>query len=417
MDTSIEISSFLSTRVKVLAPFGGLPLSSFLQSPPDSAEPFADDRIEAIAALSDRLMKDPSIRKDPANVAVAFWLRRANLNRFKTSHKARIHAAPEVVWTPAGRVFHVAPSNVDTLFLYSWALAYLCGNANIVRLSKQQPAQVQALLEAFSRTAESAPCLLTQNRFVTYEHDEEISGVFSAWCDHRIVWGGNATVEALRKVPLNPHASERSFASKFSYSMVKAAAVLALAPPDLHQLASACFNDLFWFDQAACSSPQVMFWVGSTADTEAASRLLLDALQSVADRRGYVADLALASTRLSAAFDLCLRSEATVDLSRSALVTVQLLGNESLSKEICGGGYLRMIHLETSLGILSLLDRGDQTITHFGFERSELLQLAPGFGSRGVDRLIPLGEALAFDPIWDGFDLVEDCMRRISIRI
>ena len=37
-------------------------------------------------------------------------------------------------------------------------------------------------------------------------------------------------------------------------------------------------------------------------------------------------------------------------------------------------------------------------------------------GARGLDRVVPIGEALAFDTVWDGFDLVDDMLRRVRVR-
>lgn len=58
----------------------------------------------------------------------------------------------------------------------------------------------------------------------------------------------------------------------------------------------------------------------------------------------------------------------------------------------------------------------DQTITHFGFSPAELRALAQRAGARGVDRLVPVGEALAFDATWDGYDLIGDFLRRVTVR-
>jgi hypothetical protein len=30
--------------------------------------------------------------------------------------------------------------------------------------------------------------------------------------------------------------------------------------------------------------------------------------------------------------------------------------------------------------------------------------------------VVPIGEALAFDTIWDGFDLLDDMVRRVRVR-
>ena len=37
-------------------------------------------------------------------------------------------------------------------------------------------------------------------------------------------------------------------------------------------------------------------------------------------------------------------------------------------------------------------------------------------GARGLDRVVPIGEALAFDVVWDGFHLIDDVLRRVRVR-
>jgi hypothetical protein len=401
-------------RVRVLTPLGGDGLDAFLARRPSGASPFSQDRLDAIAAFSARLLKTPAFREDPACVAAAFWMRKANLHAFRAAFEAR--SRPDLLWVPAGRVFHVAPSNVDTLFLYSWAIAFLCGNASVVRVSQNLPPAVRALLRALDQTAAGHPVLADGNRFVTYDHDDEVSAIFSRWCSHRIVWGGDATVEALRRVPLNPHASERSFASKFSSALFHAGRYLAATDSEREEVARAFFNDFFGFDQAACSTPQVLFWAGSPEEARAATARFLDALQGEAERRGHTVDPARANRRINHAFDLAIRAESRVDLGHPALVAVEVLDLRDLDKEICGGGFLRIVRVPSPEAVLPFLDERDQTITHFGFTEGEVRDMGRAFAPTGIDRLVPVGEALAFDPVWDGFDLMEDCLRRVSVR-
>ena len=56
-------------------------------------------------------------------------------------------------------------------------------------------------------------------------------------------------------------------------------------------------------------------------------------------------------------------------------------------------------------------------MAHFGFALAELRALARELGARGVDRLVPVGEALAFEPTWDGYDLIGDFLRRVTVRV
>ncbi|MEV4088519.1 gamma-glutamyl phosphate reductase, partial [Nonomuraea fuscirosea] len=69
-----------------------------------------------------------------------------------------------------------------------------------------------------------------------------------------------------------------------------------------------------------------------------------------------------------------------------------------------------------SLGELaSLVERRDQTMTHFGFGQAELEELAMGLAGRGVDRMVPVGSALSFHRVWDGVDLPAEFTRLVTV--
>ncbi len=53
---------------------------------------------------------------------------------------------------PRGNVFHVPPANVDTIFVYSWALSALAGNHNVVRISERSAAAAETILDALNGT-------------------------------------------------------------------------------------------------------------------------------------------------------------------------------------------------------------------------------------------------------------------------
>ena len=62
-----------------------------------------------------------------------------------------------------------------------------------------------------------------------------------------MLWGGDETVGLLRQVPLSPHASERTFGSKFSYCAISIRAYLQADAQTVDRLANGFFNDIFWF--------------------------------------------------------------------------------------------------------------------------------------------------------------------------
>ena len=58
----------------------------------------------------------------------------------------------------------------------------------------------------------------------------------------------------------------------------------------------------------------------------------------------------------------------------------------------------------------------DQTVTHFGFTPAELREFAASAGAAGLDRIVPVGEALDFSPDWDGYSLLRDFVRTVIVR-
>lgn len=408
----------IAGAVQVLAPAdaaGGI--AGFLDATLGlRAEPFAEARLDTLARLSAALLADPVLRQDPASVSVAYWLRRAQLARLAEEFTRRATAEVDVLRVPVGRVLHLAPSNVDTLFIYSWALAYLCGNASVVRLSQDRGVVVEALLGVIRAVALEDEELRRSNRFVTYGHDDAVTSALSAWCAHRVIWGGDEAVAAIRPLPLPPHASERVFGNKYSFAAIDAERYAAASEAERAKLASGFFNDLFWFDQMACSSPHVVFWVGAPDAAESAARGFESALEAEVTRRRFDPPVSSAVHRRTYAFGLAASSDVQVSLEHRGFVGVHVRDRAALDKDVCGGGLFRHVPVAGLGEMLGFVDEGDQTMTHWGLDPAALREFAGQAGARGLDRLVPVGEALAFDVVWDGFHLIDDVLRRVRVR-
>jgi hypothetical protein len=408
----------LESRVRVLAPEHASPgLSAFLAaSRTVHSEPFSDRRCRNVGDLSARFLQDPWLRRDPASVAVGYWMRPAAVSVLQAAFERKQAADPSAVRVPVGRVFHVAPSNVDTLFVYSWVLSHLCGNADVVRVSQEPTPAVQAMLRVISAVAEEHPDLAASTRFVTYEHDDQVTAAFSEWCTHRILWGGNETIAALRPLPLNPHASERVFGSKFSYAVIDLERYLAAEAGERERLSAAFFNDLFWFDQMACSSPHIVFWVGGAGRWQEAVDAFEDRLQAQVERRHYLPSASNSVHRLVHAFGVAADADVRVGLDHPGFIGIRVPDVRAVDKRICGGGLIRHARIDNLDQLEAFASDGDQTVTHFGFDRNTLARLAARIGARGVDRIVPIGEALSFQVTWDGFDLIDDLTRKVTVQ-
>ena len=62
-----------------------------------------------------------------------------------------------------------------------------------------------------------------------------------------------------------------------------------------------------------------------------------------------------------------------------------------------------------------LVQPRDQTLTYFGFEKKSLREFAETLGKKGINRIVPIGQALDFSTTWDGYVLLTELTQRISI--
>ena len=370
-------------------------------------------RVEVLTACAVALLRHERLRRDPAAAALAFWLRRAHLKELAQSFPAESGGRR----VPAGLVLHITPANVDTMFMYSWALSFLAGNANIVRLTTRASSLMRGLLEVLAAVFVRHREATQGNWFVSYEHDDAVTGAFSAICDQRIVWGGDETVRRLRAIPLNPHAGERSFASKRSLSVVDATAYQAATRDYRRQLAVKMAVDVLPFGQMACSSPHQVFWVGPASVAGEGIRAFEADLEAAVAARSEGHDLSAAVLRLNAAF----AGAASGAANRVALGahTASLEASQPAHAEQanpCGASLLFHAVCGTVTELAVLLRPDHQTITYFGLSAEDRNRLAGLAGVAGVDRLVPIGQALDFSPHWDGYALWTDLTRHVTVR-
>jgi len=375
--------------------------------------PFDSTVLEFIQALSQRFIK---MRTFPEIVALGYWMRKANLIAMKQQWKQVTEGR---VIKARGTVFHIAPSNVDTIFIYSWMLSLLAGNRNIIRLSsKEQPQKhtlLQIILEELGKPAFAL--LADRSILLTYEHDDKTTAKLSELCHTRVVWGGNRTVNAVRHIPLAPMASELVFPDRFSIALIKAEAFNKLDHENKTRVVQQFYNDSYWFNQLACSSPRMTVWHGQAEETEKAKEAFWTTLEQVHREKAAELIPALQVQKLTNGYMLAAEQEIDHVTFCSAFVRVKV---NSFTKDIrerhCGGGFF----LETTVQDLSELVQmtvdKDQTLSYFGYEKNELFEMAVQIHHRGIDRIVPIGKALEFQEVWDGQSFLRSFTREILIQ-
>ena len=382
---------------------------------------FAPVAIEFVQAFSCALHTASQAAGYPELAALAFWMRGAHLAQLRDRFFA---TAAGATFLPRGTVFHIAPANVDSMFVYSWFLSLLCGNRNIVRLPSRLSPQL-ALLEGILRRLLAEPCwqaVANRTLLVRYERsDRQATTLYSSLCDLRVVWGGDATITELRGIALPPLAGEICFANRFSLAVIQAEGWNA-APARRRQVwLGRFFQDAYAYGQMACSSPRLVVWHGAPEAVQAAQDDFWPGLRQEARRRGsqlqaldYVNKL-LVMDRIAMRLPVRLATSGHNDVCRVETGVEQLkaLIDSGLH---CGAGLFYESRAEHLDALVPALDRRIQTLTHAGYaDASVLRDFVVRHGVAGVDRIVPFGRALEFSPVWDGHDLFRVFTRQLGM--
>ena len=375
------------------------------------AAPFVAERLDLVAGVAETLLGPGRSTASGPAAHFAFWTRRAALGKLAATFALRV--PQNTLARPRGLVFHLPPQNVETVFLYSWALSYLAGNANVVRLPHEVSARMRAIVDLFLERLEAAGD--ESQAFVHYPSQSELGTKISAMSDARIVWGGDAKVALFAPLPLRNGGKSIWFGDRFSFSTINGAALGDLKDGDLKALAKRLHNDVFVFDQMACSSPHALYVVGDAElHSQAVQRLLgASALEwTMDDPAGRVGH---AIGKMTAAFYAAANGGASSVHWRDTQLTSVVASTPSRQDMRVGGGFISVVFVRSLAEVASFIRESDQTITYFGWERAEIEAVAATRTGPGVSRWAPIGTALDFDFIWDGYDIPLELTRLVRI--
>lgn len=399
-----------SNNITTLYPAGDVAWDALRSTAPH--EPFSAEAVAFLGALSARLMRDPMTRTLPDVATFAFFCRKANLERLRQRF-----VSPSVLRLGRGVVFHVAPSNVPVNFAYSLVAGILAGNVNVVRVPSKPFPQVDAIVRALTDVmAEPQYADTFGNRMVLVRYDRTSTATewLSALCDVRVIWGGDQTIATIRQNPIPARAFDVTFADRYSFCAIDAAAYLAQA--DAEALAEAFYNDTYLFDQNACSAPHLVVWRGDEPTVQQAKERFWRALHDYAERKYQLAEV-LAVDKLTAfysqAVGMDIRREPTPDNLIWRVETDTL--PDHIDRYRCKAGYFTECRIASLNQVAHIVNRKYQTLAYYGFDASELAAFIRTARPQGIDRVVPIGKTTDFDLVWDGYDLIQTLSRNVTI--
>ena len=356
---------------------------------------FDDDVIEFLNDVSKELMGNKSARAYSDVVTFAFWIRKGSVLKLKERFNR------EGLLLGKGIAFHIAPSNVPVNFAYSLVTGLLCGNANIVRVPSKDFPQVGIIIEALNKGFEQHGKMKQYVICVRYDRDKEINDLFSSIADVRVVWGGDRTIAELRKSPLPPRSGEITFADRYSIALIDSDEYLSME--DKSRVAEDFYNDTFFSDQNACTSPRVIIWTGNKI--EEAKELFWNKEHELVKSK-YVFQAIQGVNKLTQSYLVATNHDVIVE-DRTDNLIVRLKVNkltDDLMDYRDNSGYFYEYDCKDIMEIEPLCnDKRCQTVAYIG-NKDVFLPLIKS-GIKGIDRIVPMGKTMDFDLIWDGYDL------------
>jgi hypothetical protein len=372
---------------------------------------FDDNVIGYLNEFSKELFKLNEIKAFPDLLTLAFFCRKANL-----IHLKNLYTDDLSIKIGRGIAFHVTPSNVPMNFAYSYIAGLISGNNNIVRVPSKEFKQVDLFFNALNNLDQSTNFSSISNRtlFVKYDRNSNSTEYFSSICDVRIIWGGDLTIDLIRKNKIPARSIDITFADRYSFSIINAKKYIEFE--NKKRLAIDFYNDTYLFDQNACTSPQLVFWFGDNDDIIKAKEIFWSTLHK------YVVDKYQISTITGVDKLTNYYSFKTHGIESTAKVIDNFLWRIELDtlpididKYKGNSGYFFEFNINNLNQINPIINQKFQTLAYFGFEKSFLNEFILKNNFKGIDRVIPIGKTADFTLTWDGYNLIEYLTRNIQI--
>lgn len=181
-------------------------------------------------------------------------------------------------------------------------------------------------------------------------------------------------------------------------------------------------TDAFSFGQQACSSPGLIVWLGSSDQVQSAQLKFWEAVDAVLKNRVFELSAAQVSDRFTKVCQMSCATDIPLQLTRSSdlksYMRLQLGSWSDLApcRALHGGnGVFLEMGAATLEEALSNCSAEEQTITSFGIPAEEWNKAVVAATPLGLYRIVPVGQALAFNSVWDGHDLIAEMSRKVTV--
>ena len=367
---------------------------------------------EFLGEFSTNLMKHEESNKFPDIKTLGFWCRKKNILNLKKkfiSEKTRVGH---------GLIFHVTPSNIPTNFAYSLIFGLITGNSNIIKVPSKNFEQISIICKILKTILQKKKFKYVKKMIsvVKYYENDEYTKYISSLCDVRIIWGGDNTIKNIRNFKVPERTIDIAFADRYSFSIIGAEKLLNLSKFEIKILVEKFYNDTYLVDQNACSSPSLIIWSGK--DIKNARLKFWNALRELVKKKYIMPEIASVSKYNQLCKNIIQFSNIIKqERFSNHIYTIMLKNLDKNTNNIKGKWGFFYEHKNNNLNkIAKFINKKYQTLTYFGIEKEKLKKFLINNHLSGIDRIVPIGQALEMSLNWDGYDINNALTRIIEIK-
>tara|TARA_B100001248_G_C27392082_1_gene463036 strand:+ start:384 stop:1559 length:1176 start_codon:yes stop_codon:yes gene_type:complete len=375
-----------------------------------SIKPFDDAVCNFLSSLSKNI-NNSNLLKDYSDIKTfAFMCRKSNIEKLKSKINQNEFRRG------LGLLFHITPSNIPTNFAYSLLFGVLSGNTNVIKVPSKKFPQIDLICKFINVTLKKYKKVRKMINIVRYQNNDEFTKSISSKCDGRLIWGGDKTINEIRKFPMKEISRDIAFANRNSICLMNSSEILKLNKKDLNRLVQKFYNDTFLVDQNACSSPHVIFWYGNK--TNKAKIKFWTELHYFA-KNNYNLEYASSFYKYDRLLsDILTNTNYINHTSYGGYIYCINLKNKhiNLTDLVSRWGYFYQFDIKNINMVLNFSNNNTQTLTYFGFKKEMILKNFDLKYFKGIDRIVPVGQALDINLNWDGYDVINALTRIIDLR-
>jgi phenylacetate-coenzyme A ligase PaaK-like adenylate-forming protein len=383
-------------------------------------ESYARTPIGVFIALLDAAARNMVSAEYAQVEGIAFlssWLRKSNLEKvLRLNLGSQLAAIDNPISVdgislravPRGLVSHWVAGNIPTLAFFSWALATLGKNVSILRVPEESREVVRTLFRSvelasieFEGKKYQGSMLLERTRVVHFPSgNQSLNESMSLVADARVVWGGSEAVRAVTSYPRLEHCEDVVFGPKYSLGVIDQATMEDGAVRS--EVLAAFARQAIMFEQAACSSPQIIFVEAPNLDLEQVGDLVEKEMKKVCDRfPKRTIEQFTSSQILRMRADYGMRKETSVRASSDLTYTILLERGATLRDALQSRTLFVMI-VDDLKQIVPLLSPKIQTIGVAIGDAKKRMAFSEAAALRGVARCVNPALMNIYETPWDG---------------